>query len=53
MSSEDGGLVSSLCLNTEPPGDKDTVDDVETVFSIPYLEAGDEVVLDNVSDLVL
>ena len=40
MNSEDAGLVCSLSLNTEPPGDKDTVDDVETVFSIPYLEAG-------------
>ena len=40
MSSEDDGLVSSLSLNPEPPGDEDTVDDVETEFSVEYEEAG-------------
>lgn len=40
MGSEDVGLVSSLNLNPDPPGDEDTVDDVEAVFSVPYQEAG-------------
>ena len=31
-------------LNTEPPGDEDTVDDAETIFRIPDLNAGNQCV---------
>ena len=40
MSSEEASLVCSLSLNPDPPGDENTVDDVETVFSVQYQETG-------------